>query len=344
MNATPAGTVHFLVPAGIDDPARVSGGNVFDRRLSTGLSAAGWGVRLIEAGSAEGTAAVLADVPDGGIVLVDGLVAGRAPAAIEGGAARLRIVVLAHMVSAAFPGADPQVIDGEHRALSAAAAVIVTSPWTRSELVGRELIPLERITVAIPGADRAEAGAGTRGGRSLLCVGVVAAHKGQDMLIEALAGLRARPTWRCTIVGSSAIDPAFAKRLAARAEDLGMADRITMTGVLGEGDLDAAYRAADLLVAPSRTESYGMAIADALGRGIPVVASRVGGIPSTVAPGRSAVLVPPEPWALSRALDRWMTDPALRRRLKGEALRGRHNLPRWSDTVARVAESLAGLR
>ena len=54
MNATPAGTVHFLVPAGIDDPARVSGGNVFDRRLSAGLSAAGWVVRLIEAGSAEG--------------------------------------------------------------------------------------------------------------------------------------------------------------------------------------------------------------------------------------------------------------------------------------------------
>lgn len=344
MNATPAGTVHFLVPEGIDDPARVSGGNVFDRRLSAGLSAAGWGVRLIAAGSDEGTAAALADVPDGGVVVVDGLVAGRAPAAIEGSAARLRIVVLAHMVSSAFLGADPQVIDGEHRALCAAAAVIVTSPWTRSELVGRELIPLERITVATPGADRAEAGAGTRGGGALLCVGVVAAHKGQDILIDALAGLRARQSWRCTIVGSSAIDPAFAGRLAARAEDLGIADRITMTGVLGERDLDAAYRAADLLVAPSRTESYGMAIADALGRGIPVVASRVGGIPSTVAPGRSTVLVPPEPWALSRALDRWMTDPALRGRLKDEALRGRSDLPRWSDTVARVAEVLRGLR
>src|SRR5690606_20279545 len=115
-------------------------------------------------------------------------------------------------------------------------------------------------------------------------------------------------------------------------------------GVLGGADLDAAYRAADLLVAPSRTESYGMAIADALGRGIPVIASRVGGIPSTVAPGRAAVLVPPEPGALSRALDRWMTDPALRSRLKDEALRGRSSLPRWSDTVDRVAETLGALR
>lgn len=340
----PAGTVHFLVPAGFDDPLRVSGGNMFDRRLSAGLSAAGWRVRLAEVavGSESAARVALADVPDGGIALIDGLVAGRAPAAIEGSATRVRIVVLAHMVSEAFPGADPQVIDGEHRALCAAAAVIVTSPWTRSELVGRELVPLERITVATPGADRTEAAAGTRGGRALLCVGVVTAHKGQDILIEALAGLRARPTWRCAIVGSATVDPAFAARLGARAEDLGIADRITMTGVLGAADLDAAYRAADLLVAPSRTESYGMAIADALGRGIPVIASRVGGIPSTVAPGRSAVLVPPEPGALGTALDRWMTDPALRSRLKDAALRGRGGLPRWSDTVDRVAETLAG--
>ena len=54
-----------------------------------------------------------------------------------------------------------------------------------------------------------------------------------------------------------------------------------MTGALAQ-DLDAAYRAADLLVAPSRTESYGMAIADALARGIPVIGSNVGGIPLTV--------------------------------------------------------------
>lgn len=340
-----AGTVHFLVPEGIDDPARVSGGNVFDRRLSAGLSAAGWVVRLTEVEVSEAAMrAALASVPGRGLVLVDGLVAGRAPAAIEDSAARLRIVVLAHMVSAAFPGADPRLIDDEHRALCAATAVIVTSPWTRSELVGRELVPLDRITVATPGADRAEVGAGTRGGRSLLCVGVIAEHKGQDILIDALAGLRARKTWRCTIVGSSAIDPAFAERLAARAEDLGIADRITMTGVLGEGELDAAYRAADLLIAPSRTESYGMAIADALGRGIPVIASRVGGIPATVAPGRSTVLVSPEPWALSRALGRWMTDPALRGRLKREALRGRGDLPRWRDTVSVVAQSLARIQ
>jgi len=342
----PTGTVHFVVPVGIDDPALVSGGNVYDRRLTEGLSATGWDVRRCEVdlGSPEEVRAVLTAVPDGGLVLIDGLVAGRVPDELESSATRLRLVVLAHMVSASFPGADPRAVEDESRAFRAARHVIVTSPWTRSELMSRRLIAPERIVVATPGADVAAPAEGTRDGGAVLCVGVVSAHKGQDILIEALGALRAPPTWRCTIVGSTDADPGFVEHLEARAADLGVADRITMTGALAEDDLDAAYRAADLLVAPSRAESYGMAIADALARGIPVVASDVGGIPLAVSPGRAAILVPPEPQALSRALDRWMLDPALRRRLTAEAVRGRASVPRWSDTVDRVAEALVSVR
>jgi len=346
MSATPAGTVHFVVPSGIDDPARVSGGNVYDRRLSEGLSAAGWDVRRrqVETGSAEEARAAFTAVPDGGPVLIDGLVAGRVPEELESSAPRLRVVVLAHMVSASFPGADRRAIEDECRALRAARKVIVTSPWTRSELVNRGLVPPERIVVAAPGADAAPPAEGTRDGRALLCVGVVSAHKGHDILVEALGALHAPPTWRCTIVGSTAADPAFVERITSRAVELGVADRITMTGALADDDLNAAYRAADLLVAPSRAESYGMAIADALARGIPVIASNVGGIPLTVSPGRAAILVPPEPQALSRALERWMLDPALRRTLKAEAVRSRTSLPRWRETVDRVAEALVSAR
>ena len=341
----PTGTVHFVVPAGIDDPALVSGGNVYDRRLSEGLSATGWDVRRCEVdlGSPEEVRAVLTAVPDGGLVLIDGLVAGRVPDELESSATRLRLVVLAHMVSASFPGADPGAVEDECRALRAARKVIVTSPWTRSELVNRGLVPPERIVVAAPGVDAAAPAEGTRDGGALLCVGVVSGHKGQDILVEALGALHAPPTWRCTIVGSTTADPAFVEQITARAVDLGVADRITMTGALAD-DLDAAYRAADLLVAPSRTESYGMAIADALARGIPVIASNVGGIPLTVSPGRAAILVPPEPQALSRALERWMLDPALRRRLTAEAVRGRASIPRWNDTVDGVAQALVSVR
>jgi glycosyltransferase involved in cell wall biosynthesis len=117
-----------------------------------------------------------------------------------------------------------------------------------------------------------------------------------------------------------------------------------MTGALAGSRLEGAYRGADLVVAPSRVESYGMAISDALRRGIPVVASSVGGIPQTVE-SRAAVLVPPDrPRALGDALRRWMADPGLRERLTRQARTDRADIPHWSATVDRVAATLAGVR
>lgn len=347
MTGAEALRVHFVVPRGVDDPERVSGGNVFDRRVRDGLSRIGWDVRVsqIDPDASSAAASILADVPDEGLVLIDGLVAIGSPAALEAEAARLRIVMLAHMVSHAFADADPEAVEGERRALRAAARVIVTSEWTRTQLIERKLVPSERIVVATPGSDDAPRAIGTRTGGSVLCVGVVAPHKGQDTLVEALGALGAADPWRCTIAGSLTASPEFAQRVAGLAGETGVGDRITMTGVLTEGELDDAYRHADLVVAPSRTESYGMAIADALRRGIPVVASRIGGIPQTVAPGRAAILVPPdEPRAWSDVLGRWIADADLRARLTGEARRGRSGIPHWSTTADRVAETLRGMR
>ena len=338
--------VHFLVPEGIDDPDRVSGGNIFDRHVRDGLADIGWDVQMTEVGTdaASHAGAVLSSLPDGALVLVDGLVATRSPEAVEDAAGRLRIVVLAHMVEASFPDADPRGIDAERRALRAAHRVIATSEWTKRELVRRGLASAERIDVAAPGTDDAATSPGTPTGRALLCVGVVAPHKGQDTLVEALAALAAQPEWTCTIAGSLAARPDFAERIAARAAAAGVGDRITMAGVLGRDDLEAAYRHADLLVAPSRAESYGMAIGEALRRGIPIVASSVGGVPQTVSPA-AAVLVPPDqPAALRQALEYWMIDPGLRARLKAGAQRAGARLPRWSDTVARIGASLGEAR
>lgn len=335
--------MHFIVPGGIDDPARASGGNVFDRRVAAGLDDGGWDVRMIHADAAPAVADALAQLPAGAVVLIDGLVAGHAPDAVEAAAGRLRIVVLAHMVSASFPDADPDAVAGEGRALRAARCVIATSEWTRDELLARDGIPVERIVVALPGAADAPAASGTVHGGALLCVGVVAPHKGQDVLIEALRTLDAPEPWTCTIAGSLSTCPAYAHRVATLAASFG--DRVTMPGVLTWSELDEAYQHTDLLVAPSRVESYGMAIADAMRRGIPVVASTAGGIPQTVAGSGAAVLVPPDdPVALSRELRRWIADPDLRTRLKREALRTRSTLPRWRDTADRVGSTLARMR
>jgi len=339
-------TLHFVVPDGVDDPRRTSGGNVFDRRVRDGLRMIGWDVRMsqVDADAPAHADGVLSGIPNGALVLIDGLIAGRSPGAIEAAADRLHIVALTHMVSAAFPAADVRVVEGERRALRSARRVIATSEWTRSELVRRHVVPPERVVVARPGSDDAPAASGTPAGSAFLCVGVVAPHKGQDTLIEALAALGSDEAWTCTIAGSLDVCPDYADDVATRVAAAGLGGRVTMTGVLTEDELDTAYQHVDLVLAPSRVESYGMAIADALRRGIPVIASRVGGIPLTVE-SRAAVLVPPgEPLALTDALREWMRDADLRARLKSAARAGRADLPRWSDTAAQIASTLAGVR
>jgi hypothetical protein len=329
-------TVWFVVPASIDDPERVSGGNVYDRHVREGLREQGWDLRTIEAGDAAGVSSALVAISDPDIVLIDGLVAGWAPGAVESLAGRARVVVLAHMVAAAFGDVPAERARAERRVLACATTVIATSGWTAAELASRRLVDEARIAVAVPGSQDGPAGAGASG--DLLCVGVLAPHKGQDLLLAALRRLPARD-WTCTVAGSATVDPSFAARISAGAAQFG--SRVRLTGVLDAAGMDAAYQRSGVLVAPSRVESFGIAIADARRRGIPVIAAAVGGIPDTVADG-GAILVPPgDPIALARALDRWMIDPDLRARLRSEADSARSRAPRWSDTIARIDDVLA---
>jgi glycosyltransferase involved in cell wall biosynthesis len=323
--------VRFVVPHGVDDPERVSGGNVYDRRVRAGLAGLGWDVRATEAGDAEAVGAALGGLPVGSTVLVDGLVAGWAPAAIESAAEHSRVVVLAHMVMTAFPDADPEAADRERRALGQATRVIATSAWTASELILLGIVEEHRVSVAVPGAVDGPVSRGRAGG--LLCVGAIAPHKGQDILLDALGRVRDL-NWTCTVAGSRTADPDFARRVAMSAAPFG--SRVRMPGVLHAEALQAAYRRAGVLVAPSRAESFGMAIADARRRGLPVIAAAVGGIPEAVAGGGALLVKTVDPAALADALEQWMTDPALRARLRSEAAQARARSPRWSDTVARI--------
>lgn len=333
---TPGRGIRFIVPDGIDDPHRVSGGNVYDRHVRDGLRERGWTVLDSRASDGAAVTAALQAAPDGALVLVDGLAAGWAPADVEGAASRVRLVLLQHMVASAFPDTTDAAAEVEQRVAGCARRVIVTSRWTGAELVRRGIVEPDRITVASPGVEAAPAVAGDKE-RNLLCVGVIAPHKGQDTLLAALA-LLPDADWTCAIVGSGDTFPEFASRIAREAARFG--GRVSLAGVLTGEALAAAYRDSALLVAPSRVESAGMAIADARARGMPVVAAATGGIPDMVA-GGGALLVPPDdPAALAEALEAWMTDPALRARLRRAALEARTTLPRWDDTMTRITAAL----
>lgn len=345
MTDAPPPQVYFLVPDGIDDPDRVSGGNVYDRHVRDGLRGDGWDLRVLEVPDARGSlTATLSRLSPGSVVVIDGLIAVREPEAMTEYSPRLRMVVLAHMVASILwqPGAEPTApIDRERVALRSAQRVIATSTWTRTELISRCLLPPGRVVVAQPGTDPVAATVASRSGGRLLCVGVVAPHKGQDLLVNALARLADVDGWVCTLAGSVDAAPHFVAELRHDVERSGLTDRVLLSGVLDETSLDVAYGGADLVVAPSRSESYGMVIAEALARGIPVVAADVGGVSEALRGSAAGILVPPEDsWALEVVLRQWWARAARRAELRSAALRARETARSWSATTAIIAATL----
>jgi glycosyltransferase involved in cell wall biosynthesis len=348
--------IHVVVPEGFDDPGQPTGGNVYDRRICAGLAEAGWEVLVATVAAAgpvpgSGTRADLARVVsaigDGETVLIDGLIASPAAAQLLAQTGRIRMAVLLHMplATAVDTHHDASAERSERAVLRAVAGVVVTSEWTRQQVLTRYAIPACRVHVARPGVDRVAAPARPIRGH-LICVGVLGGHKGQDLLVEALADLADRD-WHCVLAGSFDRDPDFVKQLQTRITRLGYDRRVRLSGVLTGAALSHAYTTADLLVAPSRSETYGMTVTEALAHGLPVIAAAVGGLPealgSTADGTRPGQLIPPgDPAALAAALADWLGDERHRHRLRAAARQRRSSLRGWEQTTQEIAHALTG--
>ena len=346
--------VHVVVPEGFDNPGQPSGGNIYDRRVCAGLAEAGWDVlvtTVAEAWPVPGSGAradlarIVSAIPDGETVLIDGLIASPAAAQLLPHTSRIRMTVLLHMPLATVLDThhDASAQRSERVVLRAATGVVVTSEWTRRQVLTRYAIPAHRVHVARPGVDRVAVPARPVRGR-LICVGVLGRHKGQDLLVEALANLAERD-WHCVLAGPLDRDPAYVEQLQARITRLGYGHRIRLSGVLTGAALSHAYTTADLLVAPSRSETYGMAVTEALAHGLPVIAAAVGGLPealgSTADGTRPGQLVPPgDPAALAATLADWLGDERHRHRLRAAARQRRSTLRGWEQTTREIANAL----
>lgn len=350
-------TVHFVLPGGVDDPAAPSGGNAYDRRVGLDLPGFGWQVRphpvdgdWPRPGQRARTelARVLRELPDGAVVLLDGLVACPVPEIVVPEAGRLRLAVLVHLPLGDETGLEPAPaaeLDARERdVLRAVPAVVATSDWAVRRLVSHHGLAPDRVHAAAPGADIAPLAPGTDGVSRLLCVAAVTPRKGQHRLVEALATVTDLP-WSCVCVGGLTQDPAYVTRLRALIGEYGLDDRFHLAGPRAGADLDTAYAAADLMVLASYAETYGMAVTEALARGIPVLATDVGGVPEAVgrAPdgGVPGILVPPEdPAALAAELRGWFGEAGVRRRLKAAARGRRAALGGWAATARGLAAVL----
>jgi glycosyltransferase involved in cell wall biosynthesis len=355
-------SVVLIVPGSLDTR---TGGYGYDRRIMSGLRDRGWTVDAREldgsfpfpTSRARAEAShLLAAIPDGATVLVDGLALGALPIEIEREAPRLRIVGLVHHPLAAETGIAEDVAAAleisERGALAAVRAVVVTSRATARVLQQRYAVAASRITVVEPGTDPAPLGRGASPEPPisspfsrdllLLCVATLTPRKGHDLLFRALASIPQR-NWQLICAGSLDRDRETTARLRAQLRADGLEDRVRLAGDLDAAALDARYAAADLFVLATRHEGYGMAVAEALARGLPVISTATGAIEELVAgsdPPAGIVLPPGDLDALSQALARALGDADLRARLAHGARLARERLPRWDDSCAKMAAVL----
>ena len=347
MNA--AATLEFVLPG---DPETRTGGYIYDKRICDALTALGWTIRVhrLHASFPFPTDAALAhadrtlaQLPDGALVIIDGLALGAMPSVVAEHSARLDIAALVHHALAAETGltAEQQVTlaRSERDALRHVAGIVVTSEWTRDALAA-DLVDSKRIAVVRPGADPAPLAQGS--GESavrLLSVATLTPRKGHAVLFDALAKIRDR-SWTLDCVGSAMRDPATTESLERQLGRLDLTARVTLRGELEGNALDAAYDRADVFVLASFLEGYGMAHAEALARGLPVVTTAAGAVTTTV-PSDAALIVPTgDSGALADALARIIDDVALREDLKRGACRARGQLPTWKDAGELFAQAL----
>ena len=348
--------LHVVVPGPIDQQ---TGGYIYDRRMVDGLRARGWQVDVhsvagafpaADAGARTRMAAALAGLPDGARVVIDGLALGGLPAPVHIERERLRVLALVHHPLADETGLDAsrraQFAALEREALAACAGVLVTSAFTARRIEDHGVAPA-RVRAVRPGTDPARPAAGPEPGDPplLLSVGSVTPRKGQRALAAALARLAALP-WRCVCAGSLERDRGYAAEVAAFAREAGLADRLRFAGECGAAELDRLYHRASLFVLPSYYEGYGMALADALARGLPVVSTTGGAIPHTVPADAGVLVAPGDEAALADVLRRLLVEPdgAERRgTLAAAARRHAAELPDWPEAARRFEAAILAL-
>lgn len=346
-----ATVLHFIHPGTIDAP---TGGSLYDKRVIGELRRIGWRVDLHElpgrfpegdAAARDAAAAVLAGLPDGARVIVDGLALPALEDALPDHAARLTPMALVHHPISDETGLAPEL----QRALRARECalferlhhIVVPSPAMARRLADFG-VAAGRISVVEPGTDPAPRAQGSAGPAvQLLCVASLTPRKGHLGLIAALADC-ADLEWRLTCAGPTDHDPETTAAIERALDETGLSARVTLAGEVRGTALESLYAAADLFVLASFYEGYGMAFAEAMARGLPVVASGGGAVADTVPGTAGSIVQAGDVAALAGALRLLIADPALRRMKADGAYAAGRALPDWPATAARFAAAVGG--
>jgi glycosyltransferase involved in cell wall biosynthesis len=335
--------VCLIVPGPLDT---ASGGHQYDRRMADGLRAAGHDVRVIELGgrlpepdqaAIYAARTVWAALPPASVRLIDGL----ALPAFDGLPLHQVIGLIHHpasMETGVPEEARQRLYVTEMAMFRDLPRLVVTSEQT-ANLVARDFgIAHDRISVVIPGIDDLPRSPGSAGpGCRIVSVGALIPRKGHDVLMRSLARLFDLD-WSLTIAGSATRDKVHAHGLVALAENLAITQRLGFADEVTE----ALWAESDLFALTSNFEGYGVAIAEALRRGLPVAVTNVGTVPTLVGPEDGVVCASGDIEQLSKALRRMIFDRPLRRDMAEVAWRSGRALPSWDEQAGRLATVLGG--
>jgi glycosyltransferase involved in cell wall biosynthesis len=341
--------ITLIVPAPF---ATVAGGYAYDRRMIAGLRDAGHEIDVIELPgmhpvtdeiARSAARGAWASLPRDTLPLIDGQALLAFAGQGDSVAARTAAAIIRHPVSldTGFTDSERATLrNTELRLLPRLARVIVISEPTAERLTAEFGMDPARIRVVVPGTDDAPRSTGSGGPEcEILSVGALMPRKGHDVLIRALARLFDLE-WQLTIVGSATRDPRHAQLLSDLVGQLGISGKVRFTGEVDDAMLDELWRKADLFALASHWEGYGMAVAEALKRGLPVAVTATISAAALVPPEGGVVCPPGDIDQLSKALRRQIFDTDLRRDMADVAWRTGQTLPPWLSQIRAFAEAL----
>ena len=345
----------FAIPG---DLITATGGYIYDRHIIEGLRTKGWDVQVLGLGegfpypdvqtrhkACESLLSLEADVP----LVIDGLAFGVLPEVAAQLQQRHPLIALVHHPLAFETGLSAEQSthfkDTERRALVHATRVVVTSPATLKDVVEHFAVPRDTITSILPGTDRVLkiSKPTAQGPLQLLSVGSVVKRKGFDVLLAALAQLIDLP-WQLTIAGDLTRDDQAVAQLHLDLDRFDLLKRVRVLGAVESAQLQQLYAQADVFVLASHFEGYGMAYAEALAQGLPVIGTTAGAIPDTVPVTAGLLAEPGDVDSLQQALRKIIQDQTLRQSLAQGALLAAERQPSWADSAALFDEAVERAR
>lgn len=349
-----AGRLTLAVPGDINT---LTGGYLYDKRVLAELARQGWDVDVVSLdarfpvvqdvvkhAAAEQLAAVACDRD----LVIDGLALG----ALGDHASEIGrpFMALVHHPLALESGIDPCLSIALHHsekiALTYAQGVLVTSPTTRQTLLEQYAVHGDRITVIEPGVDKPMTAPERRPDNTplrLLSVGAIVPRKGFDVLMRALSTLTALD-WTLTVVGDDTRAPSTTQAVKDLIAEHGLGARVRLLGALPTEQLAVCYQMADAFVLASLYEGYGMAYAEALAWGLPVVGTNGGAAVQTLDTPAARVVAVNDDTALAKVLRALMTDQTLRTQMLAAARLHALRLSDWPSVGHRFAQAVTRMR